>query len=77
MNLKSILLIVKNVENYQIGTKSYTYEITSTELNRILNEYDSLSLSAVKSFKNELNCNIFFDPFLKKITEIINSENKK
>lgn len=40
MNLKSVLFIVNNFENYHIGTKSYSYEITSYELDRILIEYE-------------------------------------
>jgi hypothetical protein len=40
------LFITKNFENYHTGTKSYSYEITNYELDRILIEYEGfISLS--------------------------------
>ena len=78
------LPVIMNTGFYQIF-KAYDWAVPAdlqeeslvNSISNIIKDYDKLSESAVKSFKEELNCNIYFDPLLEKITAIKNSENKK
>jgi hypothetical protein len=52
--------------NWAIGTE-LTAESLAQNIGNIISDYDNLSLSAIDSFKDELNCNIYFEDIFKKI----------
>lgn len=57
--------------NWAIGT-DLKEDSLFKNISYIINDYDHLSQSAVKSFKEELNCNIYFDKLFKDLTINLN-----